>query len=300
MERKNKCKKFGFSTVLWAVGVFMLCAAPCIALVLDDNHAQVHNISSVLEGQSLQVDNATVNLLPGAYIEWWIIANNGSIVNIKGGNEDSDKNNTVGLSVTVNLGSNVKVYGTYFEIGDVEHFAGEEIVITLSDGPLTVVYENGQQVDLPIDCISDTGGESATITLAAPGGGPVDPIEVLIDIKPGSDPPNPINPGSNGLIPVAVLTTETFDAAKVDPGTVTLAGQDVAVRGKAEKLMERLEDVDGDGDLDLLVQVETQSEDSVDALWESGFVTLTGNLFDKFEGTPIEGEDEIIIVPPQE
>ena len=43
-----------------------------------------------------------------------------------------------------------------------------------------------------------------------------------IDIKPGSDP-NPINPGSNGLIPVAILSSEDFDATTVDPATIELA-----------------------------------------------------------------------------
>ncbi|MBA7481861.1 Tol-Pal system protein TolB [subsurface metagenome] len=118
-------------------------------------------------------------------------------------------------------------------------------------------------------------------------------IEVTIDIKPGSYP-NAINPGSNGVIPVAILTTDDFDAADVDPGTVMLAGAEVAVRGKADKLMARLEDVDEDGDLDLLVQVETQSDGT---LWATGSVTLTAKTYD---GQDIEGEDDVIIVPPGE
>jgi len=42
------------------------------------------------------------------------------------------------------------------------------------------------------------------------------PLEVTIDIMPGSDK-NPVNPTSRGVIPVAILTTEDFDAASVDP-----------------------------------------------------------------------------------
>lgn len=120
-------------------------------------------------------------------------------------------------------------------------------------------------------------------------------IEVIvdIDIKPGSYP-NPINPGSQGVIPIAILTTDDFDAATVDPASISIAGRGVAVRGKAEKLMARLEDVDGDGDKDLLVQVETQSDGAV---WVSGTVVLTGNTYD---GLPIVGQDDIIIVPPEE
>jgi len=44
-------------------------------------------------------------------------------------------------------------------------------------------------------------------------------IEVDIDIKPGSDP-NSINLKSKGVVPVAVLTTDGFDASTVDPETV--------------------------------------------------------------------------------
>jgi hypothetical protein len=40
-------------------------------------------------------------------------------------------------------------------------------------------------------------------------------IPVLIDIKPGSDP-NSINLGSRGTVPVAILSTQDFDATTVD------------------------------------------------------------------------------------
>ena len=41
------------------------------------------------------------------------------------------------------------------------------------------------------------------------------PEPVTIDIKPGKTP-NSINPTSGQMIPVAVLTTDTFDATQVD------------------------------------------------------------------------------------
>ena len=119
----------------------------------------------------------------------------------------------------------------------------------------------------------------------------VDVLEVEIDIKPGSDP-NSINLGSNGVIPVAILTTDDFDATTVDPGTVTLAGAGVAVRGKGNKSMSHVEDVDGDGDLDLLVQVETQNLDPDG--FQNGLALLTGQTYG---GQPIQGSDEIRIVP---
>ncbi len=118
-------------------------------------------------------------------------------------------------------------------------------------------------------------------------------ISVQIDIKPGTFP-NPINQGANGVIPVAILTTPgVFDAADVDPATVVLNGASVAVRGKSDKLLARMEDVDGDGDADLVCQVDTECWAD---LFEDGYVTLTGQTLG---GVAIEGQDYVIVVPPE-
>ncbi|MBN2396462.1 MAG: hypothetical protein JXC36_08400, partial [Candidatus Atribacteria bacterium] len=69
------------------------------------------------------------------------------------------------------------------------------------------------------------------------------PIDVSIDIKPGSYP-NSINLKSKGVVPVAVLTTETFDSSTIDPTTVEFAG--------AAPVKWHLEDIDKDGDIDML------------------------------------------------
>jgi hypothetical protein len=118
-------------------------------------------------------------------------------------------------------------------------------------------------------------------------------LVVKIDIKPGSYP-NAINLGSYGLVPVAILSDEEFDAANVEPETVELAGADVAVRGKSNKFMAHQEDVDGDGLLDLVVQVATANFDP-DSL-QDGYAILTGKTYD---GQAIEGSDEITIVPAE-
>ena len=44
-----------------------------------------------------------------------------------------------------------------------------------------------------------------------------------LDIKPGSCP-NPLNIRNNGVLPVAILGTDTFDVTEVDPSTVLLEG----------------------------------------------------------------------------
>lgn len=114
---------------------------------------------------------------------------------------------------------------------------------------------------------------------------------VQIDIKPGSDP-NSINLGSNGVVPVAILTTDDFDAATVDPLTVTLAGSEVRVKGKSGNAGS-LEDVDGDGDLDLVVQVYTEALELVPGDAEAVLTAYT------YSGELITGIDSIRVVPPE-
>jgi hypothetical protein len=119
-------------------------------------------------------------------------------------------------------------------------------------------------------------------------------VTVAVDIKPGSYP-NAINLGSQGLIPVAILSDEGFDATTVDPDTVELAGADVAVRGKGNKFLAHKEDVNEDGLFDLVVQVATANLDPDS--FQDGFAILTAKTFD---GQDIEGADEITIVPPEQ
>ena len=114
---------------------------------------------------------------------------------------------------------------------------------------------------------------------------------VEIDIKPGSDP-NSINPDSNGVVPVAILGSANFDAATVDALTVTLANAEVRLKGKSGNAGS-LEDVNGDGYLDLVVQVYTNQLELVTG---EGEAVLTGYTYD---GLPIRGSDWVRVVPPE-
>jgi hypothetical protein len=113
-------------------------------------------------------------------------------------------------------------------------------------------------------------------------------LQVIIDIKPGSDP-NSINNDGNGVIPVAILTTDMFDALTVDPLTVALDGAAVRVRGKGKAGV--AEDVDGDGDLDLVVHIE-----DIDGTYQPGDVIAIINAL-TYDGASIVGSDDIRIVP---
>jgi hypothetical protein len=117
-------------------------------------------------------------------------------------------------------------------------------------------------------------------------------IEVLIDIKPGSDP-NPVNcqdNDDNGVIPVAILTTDVFDATTVDHTTVTFGVDDateIHIKKKSGKIKRHEEDVDLDGDTDLVFHFRSQDTGIVCGDSE---VTLTGLTFG---GIPIIGSDFI-------
>ena len=132
-------------------------------------------------------------------------------------------------------------------------------------------------------------------------------IEVEIDIKPGSFPSS-INLRKKGVTPVAIHTTQDFDATTVDPETVKLNGvaavkweiydcdeipnpnyiDPIATPDEPEMI--------GDGDDDLVLYFDTQELGAgPDPALEIGDTeaTLTGETFD---GDLIEGTGDVRIV----
>ena len=110
-------------------------------------------------------------------------------------------------------------------------------------------------------------------------------VLVEIDIKPGSDP-NSINPNSMGLVPVAILTTDDFDATTVDPDTLSfMATLDVA--GEPNCVRHGLEDVDGDGDIDLVCKFPQKTT------WINCDTTQGAIIGETFSGQFIIGFDSI-------
>lgn len=113
--------------------------------------------------------------------------------------------------------------------------------------------------------------------------------EVMIDIKPGSDP-NSINLGSAGVIPVAIFSSDTFDATTINPETVTLAGAKVKMAGKSGKYLWHEEDVNMDGLMDIVCQVYTNQFEI-----ETG-ETVAVLTAETHEGMAVFGEDSVRIV----
>jgi hypothetical protein len=80
-----------------------------------------------------------------------------------------------------------------------------------------------------------------------------DPItEVLIDIKPGRFP-NSIDLRKSGNVPVAVMSSPTFDATTIDPSTVKFAG------APALSIGGRPRDVNHDGRPDKVFRFNTEA-----------------------------------------
>jgi hypothetical protein len=97
-----------------------------------------------------------------------------------------------------------------------------------------------------------------------------------------------VNPRSKGVIPVAVLTTvaadgTVFDATQVDPATVAFGP------GGAPEVHNRghIEDVDNDGDLDMVLHFDTQLSGIACGDTEA---ILTGMTY---AGVEFEGKDSI-------
>ena len=140
---------------------------------------------------------------------------------------------------------------------------------------------------------TDDDGDATIVYWAGPL-----PLPVEIDIKPGSYP-NCLNMNGHGLITVAILGSDTFEANQIDISTLKFAGLDVRVKGNSKPQCS-IEDVSGDftdpaGAPDGYDDLVCHFVDYADA-WspDNGTATLKGALLD---GTPIEGTDTICIVP---
>lgn len=153
----------------------------------------------------------------------------------------------------------------------------------------TVSTQVGDEIDFAVGLgddgtyVADSTALTATVTKLVP--------PVPIEIKPPASAPVPINQSSSGVIPVAIISSPTFDATTVDPTTVALAGAEVQMIGKSGKYSCSAQDVNGDGLNDLVCQVSTAQ-----FLIQPGQSNAVLQA-KTFGGQPIQGQEAITIVP---
>lgn len=223
-----------------------------------------------------------------------LLGSNGVIGTLAGGSGVvTVSDNLGGLSGSEDIVNVYHCCGTGFEVGGWQATAAS--VVWVGDG-----FQDGFDLPevlppvgapLPIGLVTffnpATGANSQIITTdidlreAA--------LAVAIDVKPGSEP-NCFNVNGRGVVPVAILGSDSFDVAAIDQQTLSFGGLVVRVRGNRYPQC-GADDVNADGHIDLVCQFEDDA-----GMWQAGNdeATLTGQLLN---GTVIHGSDEICLVP---
>ncbi|MGB2863336.1 MAG: hypothetical protein WBC05_08430 [Sedimentisphaerales bacterium] len=293
MDKQKKSAILRFPAILWAVSAILLFTLPCDALevplpsgettlnvdypINESVLVKTDGTLNLLDGGS--INGATVDIagggtlnIEGGYISGDVFVASGSEVNIRGG---SISGKIYDWDISVDANAKVTVFGTDFSVTN-DTIDPSGTYFTPDTWPpclLTGTYGGDAG---PIELEFYVFFPDTHIFLAAPA------QDLIIDIKPGSDQ-NSINLKSKGVVPVAVLTTDDFNAATIDPATALFAG--------AEPVRWKLEDVDDDGDDDLMFHFKTQE---LDLDQDSTEATLKAELLTE---VMVSGTDEVRIVP---
>jgi hypothetical protein len=107
-------------------------------------------------------------------------------------------------------------------------------------------------------------------------------LTVPIDVKPNASP-NTFNMSSHGKLPVAILSTASFDATSIDPATVRFGKTGT----EALPVEWAYQDLNSDGRVDLLVHFNTQDTAITCDLSRAWLFA------ENFDGCPIKGSDSI-------
>jgi len=181
---------------------------------------------------------------------------------------------------------------------DVRRTPGQSVPMSFAVRLLTVCDVDVNDWPAAAHCFGDTyfppSSDSSlyrTFTLGCGGTPPEQQVvEVHIEVKPGDLLPT-IQLGSEGSTPVAVLGSEAFDVARVDPGSLWFAGAAVE-RDAAGAPRVGTDDVDGDGRDDLVAHFAT-----ADLQLDPGSLeaTLAGETVD---GARFHGTDAVRVIAP--
>jgi uncharacterized delta-60 repeat protein len=155
--------------------------------------------------------------------------------------------------------------------------------------PINNAFDIVAQPDGKVVLAGGTGERGVTDFALARFLGAPTILDVRVDVKPDSSN-NVIPLQANGVIPVAILTTDAFDAASVDPASVCFgSANDPTKRDCTEKHgTGHLQDVNGDARPDLLMHYETQQTGIRPGDTQA---CLTGKTFN---GVSIQGCDRIV------
>jgi hypothetical protein len=223
--------------------------------ITDGGGGIINSKSYYIMGTDVLVFETRVKLFSDYYAHWGFWANNhdghvlfqqypeGLVVAFRKDNQSPAVNISIpGVDLSIWHDYTIKLYNSRAEI--------------YVDGVLKAVHTS----DLPI-------GKPLLVYLSQSSGGisytqaidyvyirrEPDIIQVNIDIKPGGGQ-NSINPNSKGVIPVAILSTPQFDAASLNLSSLFFGPSSAPIEHKNG----HLQDIDGDGSLDLLVHFRTQ------------------------------------------
>ena len=161
----------------------------------------------------------------------------------------------------------------------------EENLVHLGGG----VWRLSDQTAQALQALIDERGAGSVFMSISLNEGPIEVFSsvqaVSMDLKPG-DVSNTLNPRSRGVVPVAILTTDEFDATSIDVTSLRFG----ATGEEATAVRTTRDDVDGDGDIDLLAFFRT-TDTGIDC--ETLFTYISGMTT---TGVSIAGTDLVTTV----